>query len=148
MLDELEEWLWVEIVMSVISVAPCGISVDACPRNSIYKERVNAGPIWTGLVGSWANCVSPTVSRVLACSNLDGDMPAGNDVERLSPDALIANCRSGISRSIRSNNAFIPEAMATKSSRLTRNGFVWTRLLFESTVVTASMRRPSETISL
>lgn len=52
------------------------------------------------LRGSCACCVSPTINRVLACSSREGDIPDGREVDRLSPDADMASCSRGMSRSI------------------------------------------------
>jgi hypothetical protein len=58
-------------------------------------------------------------------------MPAGRDVERLSPDAVMANCRSGISRSIRSSRPFMAVMIASRLSWLADGERVWALLLLE-----------------
>lgn len=77
------------------------------PTKSIYRESVKDGPIWTGLVGSLANWVSPTMRNVLACRSRDGDTPGGRDVESVSPEAVMASCIKGMSRSIRASRLLI-----------------------------------------
>jgi hypothetical protein len=67
--------------------------------------------------------VSPTVSSVLACKSLDGDMLGGTEVDRLSPDAEIASCINGISLSIRWSNERMSEMILWKC------GWFWAEAL-------------------
>lgn len=71
-----------------------------CPAKSMYIDKVNEGPIWTGFEGSIEYCVSPAVRNVLACSSLDGDTVVGKLDDRLVPEAVIARLISGTASSI------------------------------------------------
>ena len=45
-------------------------------------------------------CVSPAVTKVLACSSREGEIVAGRVVERLAPEVVIARFISGTASSI------------------------------------------------
>ena len=82
----------------------------------MYSDKPKTGPTWTCWVGVCANCVSPTISSVLACSSLEGDVPAGNELERLSPEAVMASCRRGISLSMRFRRSSISDMISSVSN--------------------------------
>ena len=69
----------------------------------------------TGSEGFIEYCVSQAVMKVLACSILDGDTPAGRFVERLAPDVVIARLISGMASSIRASS-FLISAMIWRIS--------------------------------
>ena len=79
-----------------------------------------------GLVEFCAKCVSPTVSKVLACKSLEGEMAGGRDVDNDSPDAVMASCSNGISRSMRSSR-LLTSRMMPKDSCVRAS---WRLLLF------------------
>lgn len=114
----------------------------------MYTDSVNEGPICTILVGSCACCVSPTVKRVLACNNREGDIPGGSEVDRLSPDADIASCRRGISRSISVRRFLISLITLFNASWPVSLvfGFSDKSWLCSSTTAAPSTRRPREMI--
>ena len=60
--------------------------------------------------------MSPRFKKKLACRKRDGDIPVGIEDERVSPEAVMANCRDGISLSIRANRALMARIMLSSSA--------------------------------
>lgn len=82
----------------------------------MYRDKVKVGPIWTDLVGDMEYCVSPAVTKVLAWRRRDGDTVAGNWVERLAPDVVMARLMSGTASSILVRSFLICLIIACSSS--------------------------------
>jgi hypothetical protein len=59
--------------------------------------------------------VSPRFRKKLACKNRDGDMPAGIEDERVSPEAVMAICSDGISLSMRASRTLMARIMLSSS---------------------------------